>query len=445
MNIAKHAAVWLLVFLLLFGFVSIFPQLKDRFHDNKDDENGDQSLAGISIQKLKGKYFIDLKRSLEEEQSNGGGESQVVLRRTVARTQSLDPCDTHAYVVQAETAAARPEDDWRYELVDFFYDSRICDRTIEELIREQWNIREDVHNFPITYRHRAERSRNEAERFRLDGNFAQSERALRRAISNLDTAEEMYRSDVKFRQGLGSSQYEKVLIEIEGTISNISLEINSVTDKPKHELVFIPAGYYNRTRLADRDGSVRVPSYWIDRYEVSNYQFAQAIPPSYDGRPIKPNAMPVVGIPLKQAIAYCRQLGLTLPTAAEVERAGLWSPRFGDKLRLPLTYPWGDGLDSGARVAEVVQVQRDPTGGSPYRILNLATNVAEWVAHDIEGTRHYVKGGDGADLSVLDLLSKREASELPLDKIGFRCVFRSNRSEDRPELQGRILLDERKF
>lgn len=136
--------------------------------------------------------------------------------------------------------------------------------------------------------------------------------------------------------------------------------------------------------------TVTLPAYRIDRYEVSNAAYLRF---TLDTRranrrrllevvaqqdPIWPS-QPVANISWQFAHDYCAWAGKRLPSEAEWEKAAR-----GPGGR---EYPWGDawdvrrlnagGTDWSSGVAPITAYD---DGASPYGVLNMAGNVAEWVA-----------------------------------------------------------------
>lgn len=137
---------------------------------------------------------------------------------------------------------------------------------------------------------------------------------------------------------------------------------------------------------------VFLDSYLIDKYEVSNKDYADFIrannhpAPAYwdDPRLNKPE-QPVVGVNWYDAKAYCEYRGKRLPTEAEWEKAAR-----GPKADL---YPWGNEFDSakvnyGKNHDATMPVDAYPEGISYYGAYNMAGNVFEWVA-DWYDPRYY--------------------------------------------------------
>jgi formylglycine-generating enzyme required for sulfatase activity len=152
---------------------------------------------------------------------------------------------------------------------------------------------------------------------------------------------------------------------------------------------------------------VYLEAYWIDKYEITNQQFARFIAdggykrrelwtsegwewrnrenrsyPAYwtDERWNAPE-LPVVGVVWFEAVAYCRWAGARLPTEAEWERAAGWD----FENRVHLVYPWGNVWNSvnantkEASIGHTTPVGAFcPEGASPVGACDMAGNVWEW-------------------------------------------------------------------
>jgi formylglycine-generating enzyme required for sulfatase activity len=140
---------------------------------------------------------------------------------------------------------------------------------------------------------------------------------------------------------------------------------------------------------------VTLSSFWLDRMEVTVRDYARcvarrrcrAIPFASGGKRFDRPEYPASLVRHGDARAYCRQRGARLPTEAEWERSAR-----GPHAR---RYPWGqlynsraanhgrlglDRTDARDGFAELAPTGALPAGRSPEGFLDLAGNVAEWVA-----------------------------------------------------------------
>lgn len=188
---------------------------------------------------------------------------------------------------------------------------------------------------------------------------------------------------------------------------------------------------------------VFVASYYIDRHEVTNREYARFIkatgytpPPSWDSG-MYGSGMddhPVLFVSQKDAMEYARWAGKRLPTEAEWEKAARGS--FG------LVFPWGNEFDPykavtaesdlklilGAlcNVNSANRVELAPGDISPYGVHDMAGNVREWTAPtEPDSLSHaVVKGASWVDLAInaraahKEYIPKGSRSHI----IGFRCV-----------------------
>ncbi len=137
---------------------------------------------------------------------------------------------------------------------------------------------------------------------------------------------------------------------------------------------------------------VTLGTYWIDKTEVSNAQYSQCVSAGVCSDPVQTKSLknpsyygneafagyPVIFVTWAQAVQYCEWAGGRLPTEAEWENAARGPDGF--------LYPWGITFDTanlnyaGSGINDTEPVESYENGASPYGLLNMAGNVAEWVS-----------------------------------------------------------------
>ncbi len=166
------------------------------------------------------------------------------------------------------------------------------------------------------------------------------------------------------------------------------------------EMVLIPAGSFimgsdDMNALPDQKPAheVTLKAYWIDRYTVTNAQFAQCVALGYCYMPRDLSSAshsdyftnkdfadyPVIHVDRNQAHAYCTWAGKRLPTEAEWEKAARGTEGF--------LFPWGNELPETLPMqtglfgkGDTISVDSFAEGVSPYGVYNMAGNVWEWTA-----------------------------------------------------------------
>jgi len=220
---------------------------------------------------------------------------------------------------------------------------------------------------------------------------------------------------------------------------------------PDDALTLIPAGWFT---MGEDDGRasnqpqhrVYLDAYCIHLHEVTQQAFSDFLAETgYQAsgwlHPVtEPGGeLPAAGVIWKDAQAYCQWAGLRLPTEAEWEKAA----RGIDGRR----YSWGNGWDiHKANTAESgsggpAPVGSFPLNASPYGVLDMCGNVAEWVSdyfdpayysaspdHNPAGPDlvldHGLRGGSFAVTSDQSTTFFRDSSHSaqPNSRVGFRCV-----------------------
>jgi len=191
----------------------------------------------------------------------------------------------------------------------------------------------------------------------------------------------------------------------------------NISDRDGMEMVYIPEGLFTMGSNTGEDDeqpthTVFLDTFWIDKYEVTNAQYAECaavgrceVPENTDYFNDASFAdHPVVYVNHQQAMDYCKWAGRRLPSEAEWEKAA----RSTDG-RL---YPWGDEFDSSFVNADDEMAEDEfkidcslngcdgymktsPVGHflkgvSPYGALDMAGNVWEWTA-DWYGASYYAE------------------------------------------------------
>jgi len=252
----------------------------------------------------------------------------------------------------------------------------------------------------------------------------------------------------------------------------VTYRTSSIDGMPQ---VYIPAGTFHMGGFDVRAAPEELPAhdvtldaYWMDQLEVTNAMYQLCVNegvctlPQNLGTARKSDYFnnpdfkdyPVVYVTWGQAKTYCEWADRRLPTEAEWERAGR-----GDDMR---TFPWGEDkpderfANFNMLVKDTSRVGSYPMGASPFGVLDMAGNVAEWT-NDIYRGNYYavsdlinptgppagssfirvVRGGSLGDAEINIRVSKRSSvlgSDLRAQKgspeylgdfsprIGFRCV-----------------------
>lgn len=238
-------------------------------------------------------------------------------------------------------------------------------------------------------------------------------------------------------------------------------ETDDSTPNIPEDMVLIPAGTYTigsdeSTRAKNTPAhEVEVAAFEIDRFEVTNAEFARfadevgytTYAEDNNSRSWRDEATdkgnhPVVYVTWDDAAAYCEWAGKRLPTEQEWEVAAR-----GEDGRI---YPWGDAFPDADNIASFANVYETrlrgtfPVGGfaegvSPFEVFDMAGNVSEWTSSSFlpypgtaddaddffsEDNKVHRGGGwfDGAELVTTFNRNAGPPSVSASDVIGFRCA-----------------------
>lgn len=239
---------------------------------------------------------------------------------------------------------------------------------------------------------------------------------------------------------------------------SISLTACAVTDRlpnsnptPSIGTVQVPAGWFlmgedNQRRSNQPQRKVYLDAFEIHITEVTREEYASFISETgYQAAGWTPDLLeegvdlPVTGVLWEDAQAYCHWIRMRLPTEAEWEKAARGSDgRY---------YPWGNEWDRSkantetSGIGNILPVGSYPDGASPYGVLDMSGNAAEWVSdyyeagyyriapdHNPQGPTqildHGLRGGsyDSPTNHATTFFRDSSHSARPNLRVGFRCA-----------------------
>jgi len=211
-----------------------------------------------------------------------------------------------------------------------------------------------------------------------------------------------------------------------------------VNESELNAMIKVPAGDV----YSDKGQKAKVASFQIDKFPVTNLEYAKFVKDSGRVSPFNWEAgsfkeidergfKPVTYVSWEDANAYCRWEGKKLASRAQWERAAKGSSKNA--------YPWGNQFsvklantrESGVGLVEVGQY---PGNVSSFGVYDLTGNIRQWVADDYNGKElgffakkgqyKIMKGGsfmDSAKKSTLDTIVYGDKDTI-YGNTGIRCV-----------------------
>jgi hypothetical protein len=188
------------------------------------------------------------------------------------------------------------------------------------------------------------------------------------------------------------------------------------------------------------NSTMGITNFWIDRYEVTNSQYAEFIertgnpaPDSWINGEFEPalSSYPVQGIGWETAAKYCEWAGKRLPDEAEWEAAARGP--FG------WLYPWGNDEDKVPRNAiSTHPVGSIPTNRSYFGVYDMAGNVWEWVENPYSprDAGEQIMHGGGSDIryDMKTSVAGSPDNDSMIVNTGIRCAADGDRVEKVPDV-----------
>ena len=207
-----------------------------------------------------------------------------------------------------------------------------------------------------------------------------------------------------------------------GLLAVLISGVSSASADDNDGMVLVPAGKFIFGK-DDTKKELSLPAFKIDKYEVTNKQFAK-FNLDYQYDPGADN-FPATMVSFNDATDHCAALDKRLPTEQEWEKAAR-----GTDGRI---YPWGNEFDVTAAVTketdfeghppQKLKVGTHPKGQSPYGAMDMSGNVWEWT-NTYDERYAILKGGSFFEDRELATATSRLRS-IPNDSkdyAGFRCV-----------------------
>jgi formylglycine-generating enzyme required for sulfatase activity len=201
-------------------------------------------------------------------------------------------------------------------------------------------------------------------------------------------------------------------------------------------MVYVPEGEFTMgTNIGEPDErperKVYVKAFYIDRYEVTNGQYARFVektkrkkPKNWEVEGLKEDKKnhPVVFVTYADARSFCEWAGKRLPTEEEWEKAA----RGADGR----PYPWGKEFNAGfantsvSGIVGTAEVGRFEKGASPYGAHDMAGNVWEWTESEFTERAKVVRGGSWGltHRFARSFFRVGYTAGTAINNLGFRCA-----------------------
>lgn len=186
-----------------------------------------------------------------------------------------------------------------------------------------------------------------------------------------------------------------------------------------NEMVLIPGGKFIYGN-GEAKQEIDLPSYMIDKYEVTNDQYAKINPGHHHEYESREGDFPAGWVSQIDAGGYCKTIGKRLPTEQEWEKAAR-----GTDGRI---YPWGNEFDESSAVtsetaSKPMVVGSRPKGASPFGVMDMSGNVWEWTDSYIDRYTILRGGSYFEDSSYAKVTSAlRSIPDDSKQYVGFRCA-----------------------
>ncbi|MBI3724023.1 SUMF1/EgtB/PvdO family nonheme iron enzyme, partial [bacterium] len=290
----------------------------------------------------------------------------------------------------------------------------------QDLVLALKQLEDDIADLGARARAGALETERQAVKEKLDGIRKQTEKDLKEKVALLVSRD-------RFAAAIDAADPEDkalVALDLAPLAGELRAEAVKALASMRNE-VYVKGGAY----FTGQEGQAVLKGFYIDRTEVTNETWAKAVgKPGVaalaswrDGQPLPGTArQPVANVTFEEATRFAQAIGKRLPSTEEWEKAAR-----GDKDARP--YPWGERFEPGK--AHLLGTPPDgledadarQNDASPYDVLGLAGNAAEWVT----GAHGPLVAGGGyrsheRSARVFARMAARPETRDP--GLGFRCA-----------------------